>query len=629
MKKLFTTLLCVSLAIPVIAGGPRLSRSDLGNVTMIENPVPKATTMMADAKATPSLQQFMRERDLTLRENRLSNRSPRRMSIEELEGVRIASSDAYNFEWDSSNKIAIVDESSRALMGCYSQITCSPVTGDVYLSFYYDEFEIPIEINALTDSVTIKAGLPLASTSTIESSDLWPIRKADNVVVVWTLYAMPLNWLEGDDDYGDIHGVMETDGTIMFNDDFAFLIKAKIQGEERGSYLSPIFKNLTLLRPNGSHSFTYSRINADESGFGHGSLVPRKPGKPVSPRPISSIIGTNNPNSNSNRFSKKMLDAHLLHMQSVVGPVCLPDGHGKLGPRKPTSWGPFNDLVNSRGPETDTSPVLRTGSCGSIDPDIIITQEQVPVYVYMPNDTMLMVYNLFGLGNRCYMEVNKLDGTMDLLPQEVYNDGLGKVYYIDWNTGYCTGNWKKTVSWSQTEIYDEYGNDQDRKFTNNKLYFTDSVPPQPGIIDYVMATKVRFTVITAHTPSLAVLFSYDLETGDSCIVTNPVSFPREYKPYQVCLAAKTYDLDTYMYSEMTRLEYEIPALDGAFIRGDVNGNDAVNMDDLTALINYLVYGTEVNVPNAAACNNADDTTVINMDDLTALIDYLIYGHWAE
>ena len=65
------------------------------------------------------------------------------------------------------------------------------------------------------------------------------------------------------------------------------------------------------------------------------------------------------------------------------------------------------------------------------------------------------------------------------------------------------------------------------------------------------------------------------------------------------------------------------------IRGDVNGNGAVNMDDLTALIYYLVNGTEVNVPNTAACNSADDTTVVNMDDLTALIDYLVYGNWTN
>ena len=65
------------------------------------------------------------------------------------------------------------------------------------------------------------------------------------------------------------------------------------------------------------------------------------------------------------------------------------------------------------------------------------------------------------------------------------------------------------------------------------------------------------------------------------------------------------------------------------IRGDVNGDGKVNMDDLTALINYLVYGTAVNMPNSAACSSVEDTTVVNMDDLTALINYLVYNQWAN
>ena len=65
----------------------------------------------------------------------------------------------------------------------------------------------------------------------------------------------------------------------------------------------------------------------------------------------------------------------------------------------------------------------------------------------------------------------------------------------------------------------------------------------------------------------------------------------------------------------------------AFIRGDVNGDNNVNMDDLTALINYLVYGSPINQMGAATCNNPDDTDVVNMDDLTALINYLVYNQW--
>ena len=65
------------------------------------------------------------------------------------------------------------------------------------------------------------------------------------------------------------------------------------------------------------------------------------------------------------------------------------------------------------------------------------------------------------------------------------------------------------------------------------------------------------------------------------------------------------------------------------IRGDVNGNGFVNMDDLTALINYLVFGTPINMANSAACSSVDDTTIVNMDDLTALINYLVYNQWAD
>jgi hypothetical protein len=68
----------------------------------------------------------------------------------------------------------------------------------------------------------------------------------------------------------------------------------------------------------------------------------------------------------------------------------------------------------------------------------------------------------------------------------------------------------------------------------------------------------------------------------------------------------------------------------AFLRGDVNGNNNVDMDDLTALINYLLDDTTViNQNGAASCNNADDLTNVDMDDLTALINYLLTGQWAD
>ena len=65
-------------------------------------------------------------------------------------------------------------------------------------------------------------------------------------------------------------------------------------------------------------------------------------------------------------------------------------------------------------------------------------------------------------------------------------------------------------------------------------------------------------------------------------------------------------------------------------RGNVNGVGGVDMDDLTALINYMLdpVNTEINQANAAACNSLDSNEV-NMDDLTALINFMMTGAWAD
>lgn len=59
--------------------------------------------------------------------------------------------------------------------------------------------------------------------------------------------------------------------------------------------------------------------------------------------------------------------------------------------------------------------------------------------------------------------------------------------------------------------------------------------------------------------------------------------------------------------------------------GDVNGNGMVNMDDLTALINYLLtdHATGIDLENA----DVDDSGNVGMDDLTKLINYLLTNHW--
>lgn len=62
------------------------------------------------------------------------------------------------------------------------------------------------------------------------------------------------------------------------------------------------------------------------------------------------------------------------------------------------------------------------------------------------------------------------------------------------------------------------------------------------------------------------------------------------------------------------------------IRGDVDGDGTVNMDDLTALINYLLDNTyTINEANA----DCDQANGVNMDDLTELINYLLTNNWTK
>ena len=61
------------------------------------------------------------------------------------------------------------------------------------------------------------------------------------------------------------------------------------------------------------------------------------------------------------------------------------------------------------------------------------------------------------------------------------------------------------------------------------------------------------------------------------------------------------------------------------IRGDVNMDGFVKIDDVTALIDYLLGGNEEGIDiNAADCNKSGD---VKIDDVTTLIDFLLGGNW--
>ena len=62
------------------------------------------------------------------------------------------------------------------------------------------------------------------------------------------------------------------------------------------------------------------------------------------------------------------------------------------------------------------------------------------------------------------------------------------------------------------------------------------------------------------------------------------------------------------------------------LRGDVDGDGRVNIDDVSLIIDCLLSGQAPANPEGADCY---PDGIINIDDLTMIIDYLVTGTWAE
>ena len=68
-------------------------------------------------------------------------------------------------------------------------------------------------------------------------------------------------------------------------------------------------------------------------------------------------------------------------------------------------------------------------------------------------------------------------------------------------------------------------------------------------------------------------------------------------------------------------------MSGETLRGDINGDEAVNINDVTDLIDYLLTGDDslIDIENADVENNGS----IAISDVTTLIDYLLTGEWPD
>ena len=106
-------------------------------------------------------------------------------------------------------------------------------------------------------------------------------------------------------------------------------------------------------------------------------------------------------------------------------------------------------------------------------------------------------------------------------------------------------------------------------------------------------------------------------------IGNLISLEMNEEPNAFQIPAGEWNL-TLSYDEMTLI---IKKVAPDVMRGDVNDSGDVRIDDVTALIDYLLGGSadEINFANADC--NLDG--YVKVDDVTVLIDFLLGGTWEE
>ena len=614
MNRIISFLLCAGLVLAAMAGEPQLSRSQLKHASITKEQIPASATVTGQEKPI-SLQQVLKERHLTLNDNRLNQKAPQSLRINDNQGQRIASMDIYDFNWDYEKDIAVVIDTSCAMAGTICSLSYN---NNFILSDFFDSYSIPLTTDEETGILELRAGVVLDQQTIQEQYDPYtPITLQGSHepdpyrIITRYLYAMPLSWLTGDDTYDDIPCQVGEDGSIQIQGAFGFLVKTHITTSD-GSVsttnwgLSAIYDNVVLLKANAMHRYSYYfnstplDFNEDNDpshwGMGGGGLTPR----PITTRPINTK------------------PVRPRHFESVIG--------------RSLNAG----IESGRNKETTSSPERDITTRG-----LSYTTASQPVYMYMLDDTTLMVYNLYNQDyswNYMYLQP---DGTVNFPKQAL----LGKsdtIYYnaskhdnnYRWGN---TGRWNTdSITWDKTFVITEDASSYLNAYFNNKLYFysdsTTNTHRAPVFLEPVITEyEVMFSATSVENSlDIVFLYVYDEEYDWFLEVDNPCFFPRQDKPYTVLLAAETFYDDTGEYSDPAYLEYEVPALGSGYVRGDANNDGNLNINDVTALINALLTA-DFNDSQTFNHTNADcdlDGT-LKINDVTTLIGFLLSGNWLD
>lgn len=373
-----TILLCASVAMSMLASEPLGASSQRTNEAQVSN-----SSIMAVGESV-TMQRFMRERGLTPDDNRLARRAPRRQSVGDMTGDRIAmveirdGQETRNVNWIAP---LIADEGNDLVKlenFCTVDINVAADAASYTEDFFFGTdglipIDLPIELDFATGAALLRTDVPVYHdevTATDPINDKVKITKTTDVFLVLS-------------ETGMLTGVLYDEGSIMFNR--AFLISTRLVYKTKIAsavnydtvYVeSPVFSDLCLMMPNGVHQYKeairinpgggsggWSRtdfethsfvsgwgVNPPYEGLGVGGRKPVKPGSPGS-GDISglgsgqgqvcgvgddvSFMRPDNSNGNSGAVSDGVGRGSIIHGYATDNEVADINGVGGRRPAKP------------------------------------------------------------------------------------------------------------------------------------------------------------------------------------------------------------------------------------------------------------------------------------------------------
>ena len=201
----------------------------------------------------------------TARVERPSMQSAPTLAASNVSGSRICLFHLWDWTEDAMGNVTVSAHDPYYAGGWTTTITAGDAAGEMVFAGGLAMFDVPQPFTVNGSTVTLVAGdEPFATVSGSKTTTSGGV----TTTVDSTLYYYVVNedWLVNYGDLADVHGTMQSDGTILFNEGFAYYIECEMTttvtvGNNSQTYtdssfeISLLIRDMKLLPPNGIHEY--------------------------------------------------------------------------------------------------------------------------------------------------------------------------------------------------------------------------------------------------------------------------------------------------------------------------------------------------------------------------------------